>query len=522
MTKRITTLLIFLFMSLSVLAQVLEKSIPFQAVASFMEPDGRTVSLRISATDFVLLTKAKGFPQSDATYLLERFDIHLNQKYSIPLTNSFQEEYKELYLDGNHLILLSEFHLVELKKTRLVAYIFDVNTGAKIETKTIHETVVKEWLASISKGTVKQSFEQAICSGQVIGYVTPLQYQYHVVFSPDSNKLLVYFYDYGQKALITQALLLDKHLNVLQQGIIPIDNGFINYGIYPNNRGDVYILNGDKGGKVALIQYSMETRENKFLDVQGSSTRRESIKLLITEDDMVYVANVNTRSGILAGIMYSRFNFKDNLIDKINYYNISDGIVQTVNASRSGIKMLGSDENWLHFELTDFMVNEFGKVIMVIEKREIQDPMVEFDPMSVQDIKLWTPRMTKVNVETTLLFSFNVDDELLWENAYVKSQSNDLAAGIEMASYCLNITKDGKVRMLYSGYENQTTGYNHVTLVEWDENSGIRIKDIKLDNPEQIGMLRAFTIWIDDRVVIAGKKGMLGKKAMMQVYKLAM
>src|SRR6478609_5068969 len=194
MTTRVAFLLLFFSSSLSVLAQVLEKSIPFQAVASFMEPDGRTVSLRVSKTDFVVLTKSKGFPQSDATYLLERFDLQLNAKYSIPLTNSFQEEYKELYLSGNKLILLSEFHFVELKKTRLVAYIFDVNTGAKLETKTIHETAVKEWLASTSKGTVKQSFEQAICSGQVLGYVTPLQYQYQVVFSPDSSKVLVYFY----------------------------------------------------------------------------------------------------------------------------------------------------------------------------------------------------------------------------------------------------------------------------------------------------------------------------------------
>ncbi|HEY8402680.1 MAG TPA: hypothetical protein VIK89_15530 [Cytophagaceae bacterium] len=511
--------LVFLILLFKIVeAQELKVSVPFSTSTPYLEPDGRRDALKISETDFVVLSKRKGALSGPSEYALERYGLDLKPKYQVVLKLSDIEEFKDIFFNGTDLFVFVVTHDVIAKVAKLTVMVFDPETGNQKENKQLHEFQVKDWMDANSKGSVKQSFENAIGSNLIKNFVAPLQYQYEIKYSPDKKKILTYIYDYGQKNLLAIACLFDDQLNKLSQGIVPIDNNFINYGIYPNNRGEVFITNVDKLGRIVVVQYNIETKDHKLLDIQYSSSNRESLKIHILEDDVIYVGNINSKNGAIMGVMYSKFNFSTNLIEKINYHEVSEGLRQTVEHSRSANKK--GTEDWFNYEMTDFVVNEYEKVIIVLEKREVQVTGVRFMSSATNNINNWKETMGKVNVEGLLMFSFNKDGELLWENFYLKSQQNDITAGLISSSYVMHITEEGKVRMLFAISDNAAGTYNTIKLVEWDELTGTKLKDIPLPNEAGIGLMKGFTVFWDDKMIIAGRKGILGKKTFINYYKL--
>ena len=123
-----------------------------------------------------------------------------------------------------------------------------------------------------------------------------------------------------------------------------------------------------------MIQFNLETKDNKLLDIQYASTQRECLKFSFKNDDEVFVGCANTGNEKLLGVMYAKFNFAQNIVEKINFHDMSDGLKQTADALRSGNKSTKGPEEWKYYELTHFDVNEYEKVLMVLEKRELHAP----------------------------------------------------------------------------------------------------------------------------------------------------
>ncbi|MFL5729266.1 MAG: hypothetical protein ACJ75J_07240, partial [Cytophagaceae bacterium] len=428
------------------------------------------------------------------------------------------EDFEDLYFNGKELILLSVIHNTEAKISTFKAYAFDPSNGSKKWEKNLDQMKITDWVGIKTKGAVKESFHNAIGSSLAKNYITPLQYQYDTRFSPDSSKVLSYIYDYGQKNLVAKVKVYDRELKVLDSAMVSIDNNFISYGIYPNNKGDIFIVNVDRLGRVVIIKYVIKTKESKLLDIQYSSSNRESLRVQIFGDDIVYVANINTNNGKLVGVMYSKFNFSSNLIEKINFHELSDGLKQTINTTRASSKK--PEENWLNYEITDFIMNQYEKIVLVLEKKEIHGPGYAYNAEAVNESSTWTEREVRLSIEGVLFFSFNNEDQIMWENFYMKSQNTDIVSGYSTASFVLDNSAENKIRMVYASSDNSAGVYTVINLVEWDEFNGNKLKDVPLQNDEKLTLIRQYCVWWEDKLVVVGRKGLLGKKSSVNLYKI--
>lgn len=516
-------LLILIFSTCSLVgqAQVLTETALFTIATPSLETARQISCVQLGKDGFVSLNKTKGTQLGSSAYVLERYSLNLALTYSIPLAVGVEEDYKELHVMNNELYLFSEVHDMLNKKKALKVYRFALATGEQLGNKILHEQAVGTWVTSAAKGGSKESFEQAVSSALAYNFNTPLEYQYAIELSPDKKILLIYSFDYSQKTLVADAVILDAALHVLQEGKVSIDNNFVNYGIYVNNRQELHVLNCDKMGRIVLVRFDLATREIVFLDVQGSISKREGLKLCFLNDDEIYVANIVVSNKKFNGIMYAKFNYKERIVEKLNFHDLSDGIKQTSAAIRNSSKMFSGEDNWLNYQITDFYLNEYEKIILVVEKKDIESIGYTFDAGSINDIKNWQEKLGKVHAESVVLYAFNKNDELLWENYFAKNQVNDISGGIISSSYSMNISEEGKVRMLYASSDNATGVYNQLKYVEWDELSGNKVKDIALSNVEGITLLRNYSLWWENKLFLVGKKGLLGKKTYANIYDLA-
>ncbi|HXA01100.1 MAG TPA: hypothetical protein VNW99_03875 [Cytophagaceae bacterium] len=499
-------------------AQVLQATAPFSTGTTYLEPDDKQEAVKISANEFVTITKVRGSYLGPSDFMLEKFDLALKPLFKIPLTAQENEDYEDLYFNGKELILLSVIHKTDIKLSTFKAYAFDPATGAKQWDKVLDKLKITDWVGIKYKGAVKQSFHNAIGSSLTKNYVTPLQYQYDVKFSPDSSKILSYIYDYGQKNLLAKVKIYDKEFNVIDSAMVSIDNNFINYGIFPNNKGEIFIVNVDRLGRMVIIKYVIKTKEIKLLDIQYSSSNRESLRVQIFGDDIVYVANINTNNGKLVGVMYSKFNFVSSLVEKINFYELSEGLKQTINATRHSSKK--AEENWLNYEITDFILNQYEKIILVLEKKEINGPGYEYDAEAINEHSNWMERDVRIHIEGVIFFSFNNEDEIMWENFYMKSQNTDIISGFSTGSFSLDNSSENTIRMVYASSDNSAGIYTVINLVEWDAFNGNKLRDIPLQNDEKLTLIRQYSLWWEDKLIIVGRKGMLGKKSSINLYKI--
>jgi hypothetical protein len=499
-------------------AQVLQGTGPFSTGTTYLEPDDKQEAVKVSPNEFVTITKIRGSSIGPSEFALEKFDIALKPLFKILLTTQENEDYEDLYYNGKELILLSVIHNTDIKLSTFKAYAFDPGTGTKKWDKALDKLKITDWVGIKYKGAVKQSFHNAIGSSLTRNYVTPLQYQYDVKFSPDSSKIISYIYDYGQKNLMAKVKIYDREFNVLDTAMISIDNNFINYGIYPNNKGEIFIVNVDRLGRVVIIKYTIKTKDVKLLDIQYSSSNRESLRVQIFSDDIIYVANINTNNGKLVGVMYTKFNFGSNLVEKINFHELSEGLKQTINTTRHSSKK--AEENWLNYEITDFIMNQYEKIILVLEKKELSGPGYVYDAEAVNEHSNWTEREVRINIEGVIFFSFNNEDEIMWENFYMKSQNTDVVSGFSTGSFVLDNSSENKIRMVYASSDNSAGIYTSINLVEWDEFNGNKLKDVPLQNDEKLTLIRQYSLWWGDKLVIVGRKGLLGKKSSINLYKI--
>lgn len=520
-TKLSIVILILLILPAAILkAQLLATSDAFSTGSANLEPDGRNEVVKVSGSEFITITKTRGGISGASEFALQKYDLTLKPKFTTVLIAESSEDYKDIYYNGTDIILLSVIHNTSNQESKLMAYGFDFNTGTKKWDKELDKNKVAEWVTIKYKGVVKESFENCVGSCLSKNFVTPLQYQYHTKFSPDSSKLISYIFDYSQKNLIANLKVYDKSLSLIDTAKINIDNNFINYGIYVNNLGELFIMNVDRLGRIVVIKYNIKTKATALLDIQYSSANRECLNLQILNNDAVYVANTTVSGARLTGVMYSKFDFKTNLVEKINYHELTEGLRQTIHTMRSSSKSLKGEDNFLNYELTHFLLNQYEKIVLVLEKREVSSPGYTFDPGGVNDPQKWLEKTAKVNTEGVILFSFNANDELMWENFYLKSQNVDASNALTTTSFSFFESEEGQLRMIYSSSDNAAGIFNVINYVEWDGISGNKMKDIPLQNEEGLGLIRNYTIWWDDKLVLVGRKGLLGKKSVIHLYKI--
>lgn len=513
------TISIFLCQGFSLYGQVLQSNQEFSYMATALETNERRDAI-LSKENYIVLSKIKGSaitPSSD--YLLEKYDLTGAKKFSIPLTLPIEEDFKLLVEHQGKIYVFLEVHDVTAKKSACKVLMYQLTDGTFIESKELHQATIQEWMSAMGKGSSKESFENVLSSAGSKNFNTPLEYQYQIEFSPDKQHFILYRYDYSQRTLVVSYSIYSIQLELYDTGQLSIDNYFVNQGIYINDKKDIFIFNAEKSGRIAVIQYNPKTKENIFLDIQSGTSKRESFKFHFLNDYEIYVAAILTLGKKLNGVLYAKFDFQDKLVEKLNIHDVSDGIKQTATTIRQNNKTAGQ-EDWMNYHISDFYVNPYEKIILVLEKRWVEYTEIPYDPTASNDVKNWGEKLGKVKTESIVALSINSEDKILWENYIYKQQIMDVTAGLNTLSYNFHITVDGKVRFLYA-YSNVSTGImSAVRFVEWNELTGFKIRDTDLPLEESVTLLRNYSTWNDATLLMVAKKGLLGKKSMLSIFSI--
>jgi len=493
----------------------------FRLGSPFSEPDGRNDIVKISATDFITLAKVKGSQSGKSDFMLERYDAALNVAWQVPLAVESFEDYKDLYYNGKELVLLSVIHNESEKKTKLEAYGFDIKDGKKLWTKELESFSVGDWQTTPHKGKVKESFIDVVCEHGNQNFVTPFEYKHNIYFSPDQSKFVSYVYNYGEANLTASVSVYDNSGTLLQRGKVFIDNDYTNYGIFVNNAGLIYILNANNIGKVNLIQYNLETKDFQLLDLPPSNYMKDDFHVQFLTDDILYVGNSEVKDGKIFGVMYSKFNFVKKEVELSIFEEFDGGFKAKIAAARKNNKSIKSEEDWLDYDITNFILNKKEEVLIVLEKRSLHADGYPHVGRATFDKSHKVEFSGHVQAETILLLSFDSKADLVWKNFVLKNQVYPAGDGLNTISFVLDTSLPSEIRILYASSENMDGSLHSINLVSLDRESGDVTKTKSLPNENKLTLVRDYSLFTEDNsLLIVGKKGLLGKASMIARYKL--
>lgn len=470
--------------------------------------------------EFISLAKAKGGKTGTSEYSLERYDDLLNTKWGATLNLDDNEDITTWNIAGNQVIVFTTKFNTEEKRSSCFAYSYNIENGNKNWDKELENLSVSGFMRSPTKGGVRESFVDIVNSSLSKNFVPSLQYRFTVEFSPNKNYSMVYYYDYSKSDLFVNISIFDKSFNKIKSNIVPIDAGFINYGLYINNKGEIFMLNSDHSGRVVVIKFDLnKPNENITLDYQPANNIRDHLHIKILQDDIVYVANVNEIQGKLYGIMYIKFDFKARLLENIVFHEFGDELRTKLEAGRKNNKQLRGEDDWYNYDLSNLMVNESDQVVIVLEKREIRSIAYKYGELAINDINKWSEKTGFLSAESIVIFSFDHEGTLKWEEAQVKAQNIDLQDGLNTISYVIG-DFDEKLRFVYATSDNSNMFVN-INMVEFDKATGYKNYEKLLPNPDKVSLMPKFCTWLgEDKFIMVGKKGFSGKSSIIAKLKI--
>jgi hypothetical protein len=307
-------------------------------------------------------------------------------------------------INGVHTAFLVKYD-TKSKITRLKAIQYQPASNQIIASAVIDSTKVGNWQTSAGKGRVRQSFENAVMSGNPQNEQVPLEYQYQVCVSPDNQTILCYRYDYSHSTLYIQAILLNSRLGKGSNMQLPVDEGLINEEVFVNNRKDIFLLHTDELDSIFLIRYQPDSGQSTLLEVSASSSRRHSFLPFVASDDIIYIANVAESNNTLSGVMYTRFNFASERVEEVQYYILSKDMQEKVNASTANGR----------YHLINFTSTPQKHFLLELQKRNIEATGYTYDPYAVNDLMQWRPRKSLIISGEKLLFEFDSTGKLVSE-----------------------------------------------------------------------------------------------------------
>lgn len=492
----------------------------FRLTSPFSEPDGRNDVVKITSSDFVTIAKVKGSQSGKSDFMIERYDADLKVFWQVPVSVESSEDFKEMYYNGKELVILSVIHKEAEKKTKLVAYAFDVNDGRKLWVKELESFDVGDWEMHPHKGKVKESFVDVVCEHANQDFITPFEYKHNIQFSSNQSKFVSYVYNYGEPSLTASVSVYDNAGNLLKRGKISIDNDYTNYGIYVNNDGLVYILNANNIGKVNLIQYNLDTKDFDLLDLPSSNFMKDDFHVHFKNNNVVFVANSEVKDGKIYGVMYSQFNFNTKKVDFSFYEEFGAEFKSKIINERKNNKQIKGEEDWLDYDITHFLVDTNDEVILVLEKRTLHADGYPHVGRSTFDKSHKVELTGHVQAETVIFAAFNKAGGLKWKNFILKNQVYPASDGLNTISFVLHDKDPSDLHFIYASSENLDGSLHGLNLLSVNKESGTVSKKT-LPNENKLTLVKDYSHFMEDKsLILVGKKGLLGKASMIVKYKL--
>ncbi|HSZ71135.1 MAG TPA: hypothetical protein VK750_00565 [Cytophagaceae bacterium] len=513
---------VFIFVFSSANAQSVEFSKDFRLGSPNTEPDGRKDVVVLPDGDFVALSKVSGSAKGKAEFALERYNTKFETMWSVSLWVENNEEYKDIFFNGKDIVLLSGVHLKTEGITKLEAYGYDVEKGGKIWTKELDKYQVGQWDENPHKGKVKESFIDVIIEHNSTEFVTAFEYTHHLEFSPDGSKFISYVFNYGEHALTANVGLYDNSGNLLKKGKVGIDNDYVNYGMYINNKGDLFILNANNGGKVNFIKFDMDTKDFNILELPSTNFQKDDFHVRFLTDDKILVGNTELNSkGMFAGVMFSIFDFSQQKVEKSIFKEYDEKLKAKHLEARKNSKLIKGEENWLDYDLTHFGLEANGQLLFVLEKRCLYADGYPHISRGTFDESHKVELDGHVQAEGIIMMSFNSKDELQWSSYLAKNQVYPAIDGLNSISFAMDNMQSDQIRFIYAYSDGLDASIHKIRYLAYDRDTGAIIKDELLPNPDKLVLVRDYTIWPQrEKLVLVGRKGLLGKVSVIVSYKI--
>jgi len=501
--------------------QAIEYSKDFRLGSPNTEPGGKKDVVVLEQGDFIALSKVSGSAKKNL-FALERYNEHFEKVWAAEIAVESNEEYKELFYNGKEVVLLSVVHLESISKTTLNAYGYDPTSGVKTWTKELESYTVGAWAENSHKGKVKESFLDVICEHISAPFITPFEYKHHVSFSPDGKMFVSYVYNYGEKALTASVNIYDTAGNKIKSGKVGIDNDYVNYGLFINNKAELFILNASNGGKVNFIKFNLETKDFVLVELPASGSQKDDFHVRFLTDDKVLVGNtVLSYKGSFTGVAYSVFDFAAQKVEKTIFKEYDAAMKAKYLEARKNLKSIKDEENWMDYDLTHFNLEADGQVLFVLEKRVLHGEGYPHISRSTFDKSHTEAIDGHVQAEGIIMLSFNAKDELAWSVSHPKNQVYPASDGLSSISFVLDNMQSDQIRILYAYSEGLDASLHNLRYVAYDRNTGKVLSDKLLPNQDKLVLVRDYTLWPQrDRLVLVGRKGLLGKTSAIVSYKL--
>ncbi|MFN3402893.1 MAG: hypothetical protein ACK40G_02285 [Cytophagaceae bacterium] len=508
---------LFAFHSFS---QSLISSKDFKLGTPNTEPDDRSDIVKLPDNTFVIVAKTKGGQTGKSDFMMEKYDMDLNVLWGTPLSADASEDFKDLIYNGKEIILLSVIHKETEKKTKLMAYTFDPSTGKAGSAKELESFDVGDWDNHAHKGKVKESFVDVICEHANKNFVTPFEYKHNISYSPDGKLILSYVFNYGEKNLNATVSIYDKDLNLKNRGKVGIDNDYTNHGMYVDNKGLLYIVNVSNSGKTNLISYDLSSKDFQIIEVPASNFKKDDLQLVFKGDNTVFLANTELSfQDKVMGVKYVKCNFSDMKVESVIFESFSDELKKKVNDGRKSHKQIKGEEDWTDYDLTHFIVNDDESVFILLEKRDLYAEGYPHIRKGSFDKSHNVEVPGHVHTEGIIVLAFDKEGDTKWQTYIPKSQVYPASDGLNSISFVLNYSNN-QLKLLYATSENFDGQLNNLNYLVLDAETGNTVKSTSLPNSDKLQLVREYTIWSGDHLIVVGKKGMMGKSSTIAKYKL--
>ncbi len=501
---------LFCFFSVCVVAQV-----PF-ALRSQVEPNGVQKIKELDNGCIVTITKVKGNQNSKSTYKVSYLDTTLTPVWSTKMWMKKTENINGWEVQEKQVTIFSTYYNLSDFQSQLIIRSYDLKTGQFFKKEVLINRKVEPWFDATGKGRLYQTFHNAIASVSPSNYLTPLEYQNNVCFSPDQKLILSYYYVYSAKDLYAMAKIYNQDYEVIADGKVPHDINFTTYPMQLNNRGDVILKKVTSSGKVGLIQYNLKTRQDNYISLTASNSLRDNLTIHMLNNDEGVLATLNKKNGRFTGVTCTKFSFLKKEVTERAFLLFD---VEFQNKIRRAQKEQGlSQDHYLYnFKLLDLKVDENQNIFITTEQQRLIGENFTYEDNIHEQIDKWAYFRARVHNATAIVWAIDSNLKLKWRYFVAKDQSTGVIDGVNTISILTHHAQK-ETHIAYSLSPKQIN-FNELHYITIDNETGQETSNTIINNPLKLSFARVYSFWTrENKFVWVGKKGLVGKKTFIQKY----
>ena len=513
---RLFFLLIF-NLPLLVFSQQLSRSEEFTIRTPFVESDGRIVTVKDKNNQIYMIGKSKGGNSQSSEYVIQKYSPDLDVLWSTTKSMKSNEQLLGIQILDEIPVLFWTQHRMKKRERVLHMEKLSPNDGFPTAEMELIVEQLDDWREVVNKGQSVKGLQNVINSGNRDDLVTPLEYQFHLRTSSDGSKLMAYAYDYSKQDLFINIKIFNADLTPFREAKVPVNRGFIHQTNLVNNQGEVFMVSTKANGLIAVVKYNIESRESNYLEIEASNTDRGSFTALMRDEQKVYVADLNIQSNRMVGISYAEFDFEEDKVGEIVYHSLDRGFKDEIVNMR---KFLGAEkdyEHWHFYRIANFQILEDGSKLVMVEQQDYESRGYLYNPEAGNTLLDWgLERSGELRVGDAFVFRFDPEGNLKWYEPIFKHQTGNAHEGFNIIGFKSHVDNNQDIHLVYElyGKAHHAIHYKKIAFT-----NGKLVTDKVLENPEKMNILMPFTTWMEDRLILVGKKGFSGRTSKILLYK---